>query len=80
MEQDILKDYRNTNKLYAEIKKYMLWKKVTKQTPFPVVAVYINSCVKKYKNKEDPPNFMYPKNKVIRLCFYYLDSIGYEYE
>lgn len=79
MVSDILDNYRNTKQLYKEIKAYMERKKVTKDTPFPIITMYVNARIKYYKGIEDSPNIMYPKQKIIRMIFYYLDSIGYKY-
>jgi hypothetical protein len=73
MEEDILDKYRATTKLYANMKKYLDTKNITKDTPFPIVAVKINLCLRRYKAKEKP------SVKVLHLIFYYLDSIGYKF-
>lgn len=77
-ENDELKLYRNTYYLYKDIKKYLSREfqgkpRITKDTPFPIVTVWVNKCIKSFKNKNKP------KEKVLQLCFYYLDSIGYKF-
>ena len=73
MEEDVLEKYRATTKLYANMKKYLDTKNITKDTPFPIVAVRINICIRRYTAKEKPPI------KILHLCFHYLDSIGYKF-
>lgn len=60
--------FKQTNKLYDEIKRYY-GKKFDASTPFPVVTIHINLCVKRFKRK--------PRYKVLFLTMRYLDEIGY---
>lgn len=69
-------ELRQTNRLYGEIKKYYEGK-ITGHTPFPVVAVYINSCIKKFSKK--PPYKVMPY-KVISLSINYLQEIRYDFD
>ncbi len=78
-EEDVLKSYRTTYKTYNEIKKYFAARNITKDTPFPIVAVWINSCIKQFKKWENDDKYIfYPKEKILNLCLYYLNSINYE--
>lgn len=69
IEYDDFADFHQTNKLYEEIKKYYS-NKFDNETPFLIIAVHINECVRRFKRK--------PKLKVIHLSFKYLDEIGYK--
>lgn len=66
---DDFAEYHQTKKLYNEIKKYYN-NKFDKDTPFIIIAVHINECVRRFKRK--------PRFKVIHLSLKYLDEIGYE--
>ena len=80
MEHDDFTQYHQTYKLYNAIKEYYSSPvsigderpKITNETPFTIVAVYVNLCVKKFYRK--------PKYKVIQLSLRYLDEIGYKYQ
>lgn len=71
MEFDPLKKYDNTQKLYKEVKAWMEKKNVNPEMPMPIVTVYINKCIKHFKNKKKP------RVKVLYLCLKYLDEIQY---
>jgi hypothetical protein len=60
--------YKQTRKLYATIKEYYKGK-ITPDTPFSVVTLHINKCVKRYSRK--------PRYKILYLTMRYLDEIGY---
>jgi hypothetical protein len=79
MEEDPLDEFDDTNRLYQQVKKYLAVNyqgkpRITKDTPFPIVAVWINKCIKRfsYTYRQKPPE------KVLYLCFKFLDEIGYE--
>jgi hypothetical protein len=70
-EYDPLKKYRNTSKLYREVKIYLLKRNVSRATPITNVAISINKCVKHFAHEKKP------RLKVLYLCFKYLDEIEY---
>jgi hypothetical protein len=69
---DPLKQYDNTRKLYLDVVDYMNTCDIKPTTPTPIVAVYINICLKEFKGK--------PKSKVLHMCFKYLEKMGYNWE
>ena len=71
MEEDVLKNYHQTQKFYNKIKDWYKMNDINSSMSFPVIAVYINRCIKRFKRN--------PKQKVIYLSFKYLDEIGYDY-
>jgi len=66
-----LRQYNNTQVLYKAIKEYMGKYDIQENTPKPIVAVYVNKCIKHFHNKNKP------KVKVLYLCIQYLESIDY---
>jgi hypothetical protein len=75
---DPLNKYRNTYFLYQEVKEYLSKSykgkpRIDKDTPEPIATVWINKCIKRFTWKKKPPK------KVLRLCLYYLDEIGYKF-
>jgi len=75
--EDPLAEFDNTRILYRQVKDYLAYNykgdpRLTKSTPFPIVAVWINKCIKRFKYRKKPPE------KVLYLCFKFLDEIGYE--
>jgi hypothetical protein len=73
---DPLAEFDDTERLYQQVADYLAFNyqrkpRITKDTPFPIVAVWINKCVKRFYWKKKPPE------KVLFLCFRFLDSIDY---
>ncbi len=73
---DDFEKYHQTKKFYEEIKTYYRDIGVDATTPFPIVAVYINYCIRKFNTR----HYGYkPKQKVIYLSMKYLDEIEYPF-
>lgn len=70
-EYDGLAKYNNTRKLYNTISKYLDKNNIGADTRRPIVVVYINYCVYRFRKK--------PREKVIYLCMKYLQNIGYKW-
>lgn len=74
--EDPLAEFNDTSELYKQVKAYLACNfqgkpRITKDTPFPIVAVWINKCIRRFKWKKKPPE------KIIYLCFQFLKSIDY---
>jgi hypothetical protein len=74
--EDPLAEFDDTRILYEKVSAYLSTNykgdpRITKDTPFPIVAVWINKCMRRFRWKKKP------RKKVLYLCFKFLDSIGY---
>lgn len=82
-ENNPLAEFNDTSTLYKEIKAYLSGNyqgkpRITKDTPYPTVAMWINRCVRRFlwKNKSSK-TIIYLEEKIIYLSFKFLEEIDY---
>jgi|PlaIllAssembly_1097288.scaffolds.fasta_scaffold71774_2 hypothetical protein len=79
---DPLAEFNDTSRTYIQIKEYLSkpndegFPRVSKDTPWPIVTVWINKCIARFTNKK---RYSKPREKIISLCIRYLDEIGYDF-
>jgi len=75
-DEDPLAEFNDISELYKQVRSYLAYNyqgkpRITKDTPFPIVAVWINKCIRRFGYRKKP------KEKVLFLSFHFLDSINY---